>query len=132
MTASGDSSLFPSIVRKSLMIGVTGIVATFVYAVLFVSLSPAMNSMCAHVVAYLTAVGVQFFILTFRVFVGKGKTLVHANRARRYAIQILVILMISTVAEHMIDLPPIMKAGVLLVVITCINMIMYFVWTFRT
>ena len=131
MTAPSKPERASGIAAKLLKIGATGLLVTLVYAVLFVLLSAVLSSAIAHVAAYLAAVLLQFLILTTRVFETDGGRRAHLGRAGRYGVQIAVVLILSTAAERLIDLPPVAEAVALAFVITCINALMYFVWTFR-
>lgn len=131
MTAPSKPAGPAEIIGKLVKIGATGLLVTLVYAVLFVLLSVVLSSAVAHLAAYLAAVLLQFLILTTRVFETDGGSRAHLARAGRYVVQIAVVLVLSTGAERLIDLAPLAEAVALAFVITFLNALMYFVWTFH-
>lgn len=128
---SEDASLI-LMASRLLEIGATGLFATAIYILLFVVLTPELPSLAAHVVAYLVAVALQFLILTFRVFITQAGANVHWSRAGRYVVQIFVVLTLSSAAERLIEMQPLTEAIALAIIITGVNALMYFLWTFRT
>lgn len=121
----------PAILIMLVKIGATGVLVTCIYAVLFLVINLVWSSLVAHVFAYLAAVVIQFFILSYRVFDNGINRAVHSRRGVRYAVQISIVLLVSTAAERLLEIPPIFEAFALAIVITLINALMYFTWTFR-
>lgn len=118
-----------NLIIKISKIGVGAVLSSCIYLFVYFYAQHIMTSLLSHILGYILAVSGQFVLLSYWAFYQRKAA--HKSRMVRFMIQVVVILIITTVLESNMLRNDFIEGLIIMGIITLINLTLYFLFTFK-